>query len=116
MRSTQGCRSLNQLSLCANRPDRFGTSRTTKYVTRPPGELCSRIPSMVPIERETRLPSTIVSACPTEGSQTEAVPAIALPTTSPTAPTAKATTMEATATITENSIVAQTTRRRLGRR
>ena len=83
-------------------------------MTRPPAELRSSIPSMVPIERETRFPSTIVSACPTERSQTVGVPAIVLPTTFPTAPMAKANTMETTATITDDSVFAQTTRRRLG--
>jgi hypothetical protein len=37
-----------------------------------------------------------------------------LPTTLPTAPTAKANSMEATATITDESVLAQTTRPRLG--
>ena len=60
------------------------------------------------------MPSTIVRACPTERSQTVGVPAMVLPTTFPTAPIAKANTMEATATVTDDRVLAQTTRRRLG--
>ena len=62
---------LNQSWLVASSPVRLGTSRTsTKYMTSPPAELRSSIPSMVPIDIETRLPSTIVRAWPTERSQT----------------------------------------------
>ena len=43
---------VNQSWLAARRPDRLGTSRTsTKYMTSPPAELRSSIPSMVPIDR-----------------------------------------------------------------
>ena len=83
-------------------------------MTSPPAELRSSIPSMVPMDRETRLPSTIVRACPTERSQTVGVPAIVLPTTFPTAPITKANNMEATATATDERVLAPITRRRLG--
>src|SRR4051812_34619809 len=69
---------------------------------------------MVPIDRETRLPSTIVAACPTERSHTVAVPAMVLPTTFPTAPITKANNMEATPTVTDDRVLAQITRCRLG--
>src|SRR3954447_2511429 len=114
-RSTHGCRSLNQSWLAARRLVRLGTSRTsTKYMTRPPAELRSSIPSMVPIDIETRLPSTIVRAWPTERSQTVEVPAMALPATFPTAPITNANSIEATATSTAESVLAQITRCRLG--
>ena len=60
------------------------------------------------------MPSTIVTACPTERSQTVGVPAMVLPTTFPTAPITKANSIEATATMTADRVLAPTTRRRLG--
>ena len=83
-------------------------------MTSPPAELRSSIPSMVPMDRETRLPRTIVSACPTERSQIVGAPAMVLPTTFPTAPITKANSMEAIATVTDDRVLAQITRRRLG--
>src|SRR5262245_23978850 len=96
-------------------PDSVGTSRVhTKYATSPAGELRSSMPSMVPISRQVRLPSTIVRACPTLTSQTDDVPAIWLPTTLPTAPIANANTIEATATAIDEIVLAPTTRPRWG--
>src|SRR4249919_3611914 len=100
-RSTHGCRCLNLSWLAARRLVKLGTTSTsTKYTTRPPAELRSNIPSMTPIESETRLPRTMVVACPTERSHTVGCPAMVLPTTLPTEPTAKAKSMEAIATMT----------------
>ena len=56
----------------------------------------------------------MVTAWPTETSQTVGVPAMVLPTTFPTAPTTKANSIEAMATATDDSVLAQTTRLRLG--
>ena len=85
-------------------------------MTSPPAELRSSIPSMKPIDSETRLPSTIVTACPTERSQTVGVPAMALPTTFPSAPTAKASSIEATATMTADRAWPRSPGRGWGRR
>ena len=69
---------------------------------------------MVPIDSETRLPSTMVEGVRRpRGPRPIDVPAMVLPTTLPTAPIAKANSMDATATITAESVLAPTTRRRL---
>ena len=61
-----------------------------------PAELGSSIPSMVPVSRQSRLPSTMLTPSATETSQTRSVPAMAVPTTLPTTPTASANSIAAT--------------------
>ena len=87
-----------------------------KYTTSAPTELRMSMPSMVPVSRQSRLPSTMFAASATETSQTRSVPVIALPTTLPTAPRAMAKSIAATPTPRDVRTLAAMTRLRRGTR
>ena len=73
-------------------------------------------PSMKPVSRPRTLPSTMQRQSVNGMSQTTGVPVIAVPTRLPTAPIAKASSIETMPTVTDEIALARITRLRCGTR
>lgn len=103
--------------LAARIPKSVGrTSVCTKYVTSSPGEFRMSMHSIVPVGRHSTLSTTIVPNWATDRSLIRPVPVMAVPTTLPTTPRTRATSMAATPTTTDETVLATSTLLRFGTR